>query len=355
MKKTLLARIALTLCLVLGMCNLPVNEMQVQADEFTTVQGTVLKGTTASLLLLATPQGDMEIKIDSNADTTGCKLLLVGKKVYATVYYSSADKYMHASKIASSGVATSASVDTSKQTTITAVIKDNSTDDILYVTTPQGDMELKLDGNTDYSGTVVLVAGNTYSIVCARGDDAYMHALKISDTSATVVSGVSATGINSVMTASGGVVTGTPVSGTVSVNTKADILYLNTSGGEMQFKLDNDTYSFNGLAHIPGRTLNVYYTNGSDGYLHATYITGGARFNSGATIDTSKISKVTGTVKEKTTENILYLSTQYGEMELKLDSLTTVTNCKGLVVGQRITVECSRGTDAYMHVISITG
>ncbi len=42
-------------------------------------------------------------------------------------------------------------------------------------------------------------------------------------------------------------------------------------------------------------------------------------------------------------------------MELKLDSVSSVNNCKVLVSGKKVTVTCARGNDAYMHAISITG
>lgn len=42
-------------------------------------------------------------------------------------------------------------------------------------------------------------------------------------------------------------------------------------------------------------------------------------------------------------------------MELKLDTVRNVTNCKVLVSGKKLNVTCTRGSDAYMHAIDITG
>ncbi len=74
-----------------------------------------------------------------------------------------------------------------------------------------------------------------------------------------------------------------------------------------------------------------------------------------ASVDTSSVSTVTGTVGSKSNENLLYLSTNYGEMELKLDAVSSVNNLKVLVSGKKVTVTCARGDDAYMHALSITG
>ncbi len=346
MKKTIFARIGLAFCLAIGMCSLPVTSISVLADESTTVQGTVREGTTSSLLLLATPQGNMEIKIDSSTDTSGCKLLLTGKSIYATVYYGS-DAYMHASKITSTVSTTAVQLDTSSQSTVSGTIKNKSTDELLYVSTPQGDMEIKMDSSTDLSGVSVLVAGKTYSITCVRGNDAYMHAVRISDASAAPVASYT-TNYNT------GNISGVSVSGTVSKNTTPYILYLNTGEGEMQFKLDNTTDTLRGMVHVKGNPLTVYYTHGSDGYLHATTVIGN-RTSSNASVDTSSTSTVVGTVDGKSTESLLYLSTQYGMMEIKLDSVTSLNGSKALTADKVVSVTCAYGSDAYMHAISITG
>ena len=42
-------------------------------------------------------------------------------------------------------------------------------------------------------------------------------------------------------------------------------------------------------------------------------------------------------------------------MELKLDVLNSMNNCKVLVRGKQVLVSCAYGSDAYMHAVSITG
>ena len=41
-------------------------------------------------------------------------------------------------------------------------------------------------------------------------------------------------------------------------------------------------------------------------------------------------------------------------MEIKLDSSTNLSGCRVIVAGETVTVSVARGTDAYMHALSIT-
>ena len=192
-----------------------------------------------------------------------------------------------------------------------------------------------------------------------------MHAVSISDAAkpatatATTAAGstsTTSTGLtpapsdpSAVKTASGS------VTGTVSEKTTETLLYLDTNEGETQFVIENNSDAKLGMVLTKGNKLAVSYYHGSDGYLHAVSIVGVKNASSGATVDTSSASTVTGTVNSKSSEDILYLDTQYGLMELKMDGVQSVSNCKVLVSGKKLTVSCARGSDAYMHVISITG
>ena len=62
-----------------------------------------------------------------------------------------------------------------------------------------------------------------------------------------------------------------------------------------------------------------------------------------------------GTVDGKSTEDTLYLNTDGGTMELKLDSSTSFSNCRVLVRGKEVVVLCARGSDAYMHAVNVIG
>lgn len=352
MKKHIMAKLGMMACLAVGLVLTPVGQLKVQAAEvMATVNGTILSGTTSELLLLSTKEGKMEIKLDSGTDTSACKILLPDKQIYVSVSQGS-DEYLHAVKITSDSETITTNLDSSTTATVTGTIGEKTKDDVLYVNTPQGEMEIKLDPTTNMSGCSVLVMNQKYSITCARGNDAYMHAISISDASGSSAS----TSASSSLTPAGSnasAATGT-VSGTVSSNTKSDILYLSTKDGEMQFKIDNNGDTSKGMINTPGNKLTVGYYHGSDGYLHAVSVTGVKDAYSAATIDTSSSATVTGKVLEKSDENILYLEINNGTMELKLDAVTSVTGCKVLVKDQKITVTCARGSDAYMHALTIT-
>lgn len=346
-------------CLIWGILTIPANRMEVQAAEvIATVEGTVLSETTRELLRLSTSGGNMEIKIDSNTDASECKVLLTGEKIKVSVSHGS-DGYLHAVKISDAGAVPRITLDTSTQATVRGTVNAKSSSEILFFDTEYGQMELKLDTTTDISGCKVLVAGESYEIVCARGADAYMHAMTIRDASS--VSGASsASSVNSSLTPApmealdSSLVTMT-VSGTVAESTKDTLLYLATKDGEMQFVIDSKTDSRDGLMLAPGNKLTVTFYHGSDAYLHAAVIKGTAKNALTATLDSTTQATVTGTVKSGSTEDKLYLDTQQGEMELKMDALQSVTACKVLVKDKKISVTCQRGSDAYMHVTAITG
>ena len=359
MKKYRIASLGISACLVFGAVMMPEALMEVQAVEvMATVSGTVKSGTTSDLLLLSTNDGLMEIKIDSSTDTSECKLLLPNSKISVSVAHGN-DEYLHAVKISGATQVAGVSLDFSTSATVTGTIQEKSKSDLLYFKTSAGVMEIKLDTTTDMSGCKILVTDKNYSITCVRGSDAYMHAVSISD---------SAVGASSPAQGSSGSFSSyTPapeteitsdiswVTGTVSDKTKEDLIYLSTSGGDMQIKIDGNTDSRNGMVVMPGTKLTISVYRGSDAYMHAAKIIA-AKDNYGAPqLDSSSAATVTGTVGKKSNENMLYLVTTGGEMELKLDALSSVTSCKILVTGKKISVTCVRGSDAYMHATAISG
>ncbi|HJC24796.1 MAG TPA: hypothetical protein H9761_14010 [Candidatus Eisenbergiella merdavium] len=332
-------------CALLLAVFLPSGALQVRAAEIiATVYGTILSGTDTELLLLSTSQGRMEIKIDSETDASGCKVLLPGREIYVSVTYGS-DGYLHAAKITTGVKQESNSIDYSTSVTVKGEISDKTKDDLLYLKTDQGEMQIRLDSSTNMDGCKVLVAGETYQIVCARGSDAYLHAVSISDVAKEAA--VTTETINGR--------TVTTLKGTVGNSTKEDLLYLSTDGGEMQFVIDGDCDISNARVLTPGRKLKVSFYHGSDAYLHAARIVGEKDGSSDASVDTSSTAAVVGSVDERSTENTLYLNTDAGTMELRLDSSTGFSNCKVLVKGRRVVVTCARGSDAYMHAVNVIG
>ena len=99
MKKGVIYKLGLTVCLALSVLMIPANRLTVRAEEvIATVQGRVLSGTTSELLKLHTEDGDMEIKLDSGTDTSECKILLPDHTIGVSVSHGS-DGYLHAVKI----------------------------------------------------------------------------------------------------------------------------------------------------------------------------------------------------------------------------------------------------------------
>lgn len=357
MKRHGIVKLCMALCLVFVILTAPANQGDVQAAEvIATVQGTVMDGTTADILKLSTKEGNMEIKLDGGTDASACKILLPGKKIDVSVSHGS-DGYLHAVRISSGMQVIGVTVDSSSSATITGTISTKSKDDVLFVNTPQGEMQIKLDTTTNMSGCSVLVANKTYSIVCARGSDAYMHAISIADSSSVAGSGQGQVPASSLTPAPAGAVAGDTmaVTGTVTKNTKESLLYLSTSGGEMQIVIDSNTDSRGGMVLVPDRKLTLTVYRGSDACMHAATIFGTKDSITAATIDTASVYTVSGTVSNKSTESILFLNTSGGEMQLKLDVVQSVTGAKVLVEGKKLTVTCSRGSDAYMHALTIIG
>ena len=243
-------------------------------------------------------------------------------------------------------------------------------------------MEIKLDATTDVSGCSLLVVGKSYNITCMRGSDAYMHAARIYDigvaapTTPIGTPGTNPPLINPPVNGTTGILPGTTttpvstispapaspvnvstvtVSGTATEKTKEGLLYLSTNEGEMQLVIDNNTDTRSGVVLTPGNKLTVSCYRGSDAYMHAASIVG-VKDNTGTVeIDKSSPATVTGTVASGSTQNVLYLSTSGGTMELKLDAVNSISNCKAFVNGKKLTVTCARGSDAYMHALDIVG
>lgn len=205
-------------------------------------------------------------------------------------------------------------------------------------------MIIRLDPSTEMGSCAFLVLNGKYRITCGRGSDAYLHAVKIADASSAANTSASVNGDNSAYPF---------VNGTVDSKTTNNLLYLSTTGGTMQFVIDNNANTLKGLMMTSGRSLTVYYYHGNDGYLHAV-TTVGARSSSSASVNTASTLTATGTVNGNSTENMLFLDTPQGQMEIKLDSVNAINGCRVLVTNQRISVTCASGSDAYLHAVTIT-
>jgi len=336
---------------------------RVVAAEVTTVEGTVQTGTSSSFLKLNTDSGVMEIKIDANADWSECKNLLPGRKVQVDVYYGG-DSYMHASRLKDI-----ASTSNTKGITATGIIEDiqTSSSDIIYFKTASGNIAIKVNTSTNMDNCKVLVAGNYYTIIYT-GTSYYKDALEIRDIGASTTTTTTTTTTNKLSGTSD--ITANTVStnfditnvnnatasvkGTVTADTTATVLYLNTSGGVMQFKIDSDTIFDDALVEVPGVTYKVFYGYGTDSYLHARVVKGDREaVQSGAALN-GATATVKGTLCGNSSEGLIRLNTESGIMLLKTDKLETVTGGSRIITNQSVTANISYGTDAYWHVTSIT-
>ncbi len=353
------ARVSLTVLAACGLVFLPASTPKVDvraAEVIATVQGRVMTGTTAKLLYLDTEDGRMEIKIDGETNASNCKMLLPKKEINVALSHGS-DGYLHAVTISEEKIDSSVSLDMSKVSTVIGTVNEKTTEELLYVNIEQGEMQIKMDKTTDLSGCSLLVVGGKYSIRCVRGSDAFMHALSVSDVGTAPAADAAST------EAAAQTYTQTPVtnvsgetrtvSGTVRESTNESVLNLATSEGDFTFRVDDNTDTSKGMILTPENKLMVTYFRGSDNNLHASAITG-VKDSSSATLDDVAAATVTGTVKKKSTENVLVLDTTAGEMEIKLDKLESLGGCKVLVEGKKVSVTCKRGSDAYMHALTIT-
>lgn len=312
------------------------------------VMGTVDKNTTDSILHLATSSGTMLIKIDNTTETSRGMVLVPGRTLSVAVYRGN-DAYMHASAIAGVKSASTAVVDTSSSATVTGTVSSKSTEDILFLNTSGGEMQLKLDNVKSMTNCKVLTSGKTITVTCSRGSDAYMHAITISGNASSAASSSAA-----VLTApTNGNSSAVVVVGTVTADTKNNLLHLNTSSGVMKIVIDAATDTSKGMVHTPGNTLAVSVYRGNDAYMHAIAVVGVKDTSSNITLSTD-VTAVAGFVGEKSNENILYLNTSQGEMQLKLDTVKNV-NCKSLTKDKIVVLTCARGSDAYMHAIDLYG
>ncbi len=326
---------------------LPASTISAEAAELT-VSGTIQSGSTNKLIYLSTSGGTMQIKLDSTTTVTGGKLLLAGKKVTVALTRGS-DEYWHATSITNQSSTTTVSVDSSKTATISGKILSGSTDEILKLELPEGNMLLKLDDTTDYSGVSMIAIGQTITATVARGTDAYMHAISIVDgsTAASTSSAVESVIRNGVTLPN--------VSGTVNSVTGRSTLYLKMAddSGVMTIKLDGDTDTDSCPTLLDDQSVTVAVYRGDDAYMHAAKITDTtSKSGSGATLGSESVT-VSGTVASGTTPSLLYLSTSGGTMQIKLDASPNM-NHTVLRQGYKYSVTVVGGTDGYLHATNIS-
>ncbi|MBR4671452.1 MAG: hypothetical protein IKO84_12725 [Butyrivibrio sp.] len=340
MKKSLSAFLSVTLAVLMGLAAALFMPITAKAAMEITFEGKATDKTTGDVLYLQTSGGTVEIKIDSNTDTSEAKFIFKGDKVIADCYRGD-DEYWHASKVKSDNKSENADVDKGKSSTVRGKIAKGTTSSKIYLKTNSGTMEIKVDESTDLSKVKYLVIDKKVEIVCARGSDAYMHAISVSDSEG----GGSMSTINA---------KGTEISGKVVKGTTTSNLILKTSDGNKEYVLDVATDATECRVLIPDEHITAFYYKGNDSKYHISKLINDDD-NCASTVETDKNTNavVSGRVTSETTEEILFLELSNGIMEIKLDSTTNFSRCPVIVHNTNLKVECERGNDGYYHAKSI--
>ncbi len=143
------------------------------------------------------------------------------------------------------------------------------------------------------------------------------------------------------------------VEGTVESDSTASLIKLNTNGETMLIKVDSST-DFSACKNLlPGRKVVISVSYGSDAYMHAVTVRDGNNTTT-AKVDSSNQSTVYGKITSADlSTNVLKVSTPQGLMELKLDPNTDLSGCTMLAIDKYYEMSLARGSDAYMHIVSI--
>lgn len=239
-------------------------------------------------------------------------------------------------------------------TTVEGTVSNKTSADILFLSTKDGMMEIKVDSTTEASGIKVLLPGSKIYVSVTGGNDGYLHAAKLFT---DAPSGPVTLDMSNSVT----------VSGKINAKSTQELLYFNASnGGEMQIKLDDTTKISPRAVLVLNRTYNITCVRGSDAFLHAVSIddpAGTTASSSGwaasspvpASVVTAQTTVFTGTVGSNTTESLLYFMTSGGEMQIVIDANTDSRYGMVLTPGRQLTLTAYRGSDAYMHAAVIMG
>lgn len=348
------------------------NPMDANA-ETTIVKGVVKDGTTANVLNLSTPEGDMSIKIDSNADMSGCHMLLTGSSVTATVYYSNADSYMHTNKLSNTNITTT----TTGSTPVVGQISDKAiSNNTIVLSTISGDLYVKFDSATDFSGASVLTAKKYVIMNLVRESDGTYRAVSVKDydsssssqsnsnsntaattnTTTTTTTNTATTDTTaSTVTVNNPPANTTPVTGTIDAKSSGNNLFLTTKDGTYDLLLDSNTDYTNGYMMIAGAkiTVNIYYKS-EDAHMHVASVTRTGELTKPSTASSNTAVNYTGTVDAKSTDSNLYLTTSGGTMTIKLDPNTKLYGNNPVRKGSTVTVSCVQCADEFWHATLIT-
>ena len=121
----------------------------------------------------------------------------------------------------------------------------------------------------------------------------------------------------------------------------------------MQFVLDLATDASECRTLIPGQSLTVNFYRGSDAWNHSSKMVNNTAKASSETSLGSDRTTVTGTVSGDTKEHTLFLNTDGGTMQIRLDAATNFSRCPVLLVDKKVEVVVAHGADEYLHAVTI--
>jgi len=148
------------------------------------VTGKIGDNSRSNLIYLKIDGNDemMQIKPDSNCDMSRSKILIPGNTVKAEIYRNDDDGYMHAVAFtAEYRLDGDANVDKNEPMTVTGKVSSGSNANIINLNIDGEIMKIRLDSTTDYSKCRVIKSDKTIRVSIGYGDDAYMHAISISE------------------------------------------------------------------------------------------------------------------------------------------------------------------------------
>lgn len=223
---------------------------------------------------------------------------------------------------------------------VSGTVAVGTTTSLIKLITSGGIMEIKVDGNTDMSECKSLIPETKLVIDITYGSDSYWHAVKVAP-------GGRSLGVN-IDTS-----TTKTVYGSIKSVRGVDLLEIYTGKENMLVKLDNST-DYSGLSiMLLDKTYEFRVAKGSDDYWYVL-----AMSDSNYNVSTGAVTAptleatatVTGIIADKSTNDIICLTTDQGEILLKLGYLN---KSYVLYKGQKITarIGCK---DGYWHAVSIS-
>lgn len=221
--------------------------------------------------------------------------------------------------------------------TVTGVIKEGSTADLIKLTVDGEEMRVKIDDNTDLTNCKLILTGSKVKVTVYTGNDKYLHASRME-----LVNG-------SIQTAAANQTA--IISGYVKEGTTSSVLKINSVLGDFNIKIDNGTDLSECRYLVAGKNIIVTCAKDSSGSLYATKIADGnaASLTSNSTNTTGNNMTVSGKITSSSSAGVLYVDNESGTMTIKIDSSTQMPKGVVLVKGSTVTCTVYTGADKFLH------